>query len=101
MGGETMIQFTADDVRNTDYERLFKIEETMRAEICRRAWLVLKELGYEWYREGVINVYLTKRGKLDLIKINATAENNHQPIEINAELPLKQFNMLLQKDFAA
>lgn len=90
-----------NDARLEPFESLFTIEKELRNEINRRAWSVLKELGYEWYRAGIINVIMLKRGSVDIVEINATYENNHATQSVKAELPLKQFEMLYRGDFAS
>jgi hypothetical protein len=92
---------SVDVARREPFESLFLTEKILRDEINRRAWEVLKELDHEWYREDKIQVAMFKRGKVDIVEIKANVEHNHAPVTITAEMPLRQFEMLLQRDFSA
>lgn len=91
------IRKIADESKLTE---LFTNRDSFHNEIKRRAQLVLKAMGYDWYKLYSIDAALSLRGKVQLVTITAEVEVNYEQQTIHAEMPVAQFEMLLQTDFA-
>jgi len=84
------------DVRAASTDELFSVEVDLRNEIKRRAQVILKELGHEWFKLNSLDVTEQIRNKVDVIVIEANIENNFQKSIVKLEMPYKQFEMLLR-----
>ena len=80
---------------------LFAIRMLCLKEMEKRAWQVLRELGYQPYREESISLANSSRGKVEIVTITAEFEQNHEKQHIVHEMPMVQFGLLLQRDFQA
>lgn len=84
--------------RQPDILTLFKLRQAVNEEIQNRAWEVLKELGYDWYKQTSMAVSYVMRGKVVIVSINARFERNHQNESADHELPLTLFNTMYSRD---
>jgi hypothetical protein len=80
---------------------LFQYSDVLSREVNKRAELVLKAIGYDWYKLNSITVALYDRKGVKLAFIKASVEVNFQQTDIEAEVPVRQFEHLLQTDFAS
>lgn len=92
------IKKIADESKLTE---LFTNRDSFQNEIKARSQQVLKAMGYDWYKLHSINAVLSMRGKVQLVTIDAHVEHNFQDEQYHAEMPVTQFEMLLQTDFAS
>jgi hypothetical protein len=83
-------------IRQGDFATLFDAERDLRNEINKRAWAYLKLIGYDWYKTNSISVIMLKRGKVDIVQIIASVEQNHSGIEIRSEVELRIFEATLK-----
>jgi hypothetical protein len=80
---------------------LFRYRDVFQTEIEKRSREVLQAMGYEWHKLHSINAALSMRGKIQIISIKAAIQHNYEDSVIEAEMPVKQFEMLLKTDFAS
>ena len=80
--------------KDRDVQVLFLARTEINEEIQRRAWVVLRALGYDWYRQTSMTVAYSMRGKVTIVSINARFEHNHQHEQADHEVPLEMFNAL-------
>lgn len=80
---------------------LFNYRDKFENEIQKRSQDVLRAMGYDWYKMHKITAALSTRGKVQIISIRAEVESNFASSTIEAEMPVKQFEMLLQPGFAS
>lgn len=88
------------EAHRSNVTELFEFSAILQKEVNSRAEKVLKAIGYDWYKLNSITVGLFDRKGVKLALIKAHAEVNFQPVEIEAEVPIRQFEHLLITDFA-
>lgn len=80
-------------------KELFAARSIMRAEVDKRAWQVVRELGYAPYQTESIAVKYIERGGLDIVQIDCEFEQRHQHESLHLELPIKHFEILVGTKF--
>lgn len=80
---------------------LFTNRDSFQNEIKARSQQVLMAMGYDWHKLHSINAVLSTRGKVQLVTIDAHVECNFKAEQYHVEMPVAQFEMLLQTDFAS
>jgi hypothetical protein len=74
---------------------LFNARNMLQKEIERRAWKYLTEIGYIWYKQHSIDVTLSERNEVQVVRIVAYFEHQWTSNTINLDVPLQQFEAVV------
>lgn len=77
---------------------LFDTRNTFQNEINQRGMNIIRALGYEPYRWESVALSMFKRGKIDIVRVDAKFEQGHSVQEAVHEFTVAQFENLLSRD---
>lgn len=74
---------------------LFEVNTMSVAEAKCRGWKYIEAIGYNPYKQKILDIAISKRGTVDVVTIRATFEENFTIQTIDLDIPLKQFEALV------
>lgn len=77
------------------YWALFNARDELQREINDRAWMYIRVMGYEPYKQTSMHVVFTKIGKVENVTIICEFEQNFKSETIILNVPYKQFEVIV------